>query len=361
MAAAGGTTAVIALTAAAGGVTVAAETATVQIVAPAQQVEMVVNLDTVPVRHIEARVTDTSSATASTAQVAATYATGFVTLTWLASPNPSVYCTPVIPVDTIVAAPGGLYYAIQESIMLGYQATVPIRAIFPGKKFNQGPGAIQKVLLMGYAAACNISATNSSAITGGGDAYTVPVLRQSDLDAAQAALESKITPELQAGLTAKVAGMTFVEDGSPVFTVTADHAVGEKTPAFTLTATGVLGANAFTDAEADQALRAALQRRVLPGYKLRDPIQEQFVFRARSQPGQPAVWGHGVGFAVPAVSASSIAKQLAGMPLSDAVSRLESEFPGSSIVITAGPMPTQWLPVQADRIRVAVTAGPAGP
>jgi hypothetical protein len=148
--------------------------------------------------------------------------------------------------------------------------------------------------------------------------------------------------------------MTYLLDAPPVTAFTADHAVGDETPTFTVTATAKLGARAFSNSEAQAILRHVLQPMVWSGYRLADPIHASYQIDA-TVGDSLVVKAVAVGYAAPTLSSNTERSQLRGLGVSDAFARLRHDFPGSAIDIRTQPLALPWLPLITDHIDLTMT------
>ncbi len=192
------------------------------------------------------------------------------------------------------------------------------------------------------------------------------VIRQSDYDAVRNALTVKVTNELGAALYARSQGKLYVGDSQPAITVTSDHQVGDETPSFKMTVSGMIGATAFSEQDADGIMLGALKAKVPPGQELTDdPVQ--FIFRGR-QVGPSAdvfVTGSDVlvtekadGYVIPILSPQSLRSQIRGLSPGEAASSLQRAAPGSRVEIQISPAPMPLLPVIGDHIALTVVFEP---
>lgn len=336
-----------------GSAIVLSETASVKLVVPPQRIEAAVSLNSITLQHIDAELTDTWQGTASAVNVTAAFASGPEYFRLSCS-----RCSPVtVNAGTVVRTSDGVRFATQSAVTVPPQSAlpVPIKAMVAGSAGNQAP---ETVTIIEHPPSLSLSAYNPTAIIGGADAGTSQVIQKSDMDAARAALTTKVTNELTAALAAKATGMTFIADAAPTLNFTSDHSVGDKTGTFTLSVDATLGARAFADADAEPKLKAALQHDVLPGYRLVEPIQATYSVTDGGDPNHPTVSGHAIGYAVPKSSPSQLADELKGSGVSDASSHLHRSFPGAGVRITTGPLSYGWLPLISSRISVSLEVTP---
>ncbi|HEX7262873.1 MAG TPA: baseplate J/gp47 family protein [Candidatus Dormibacteraeota bacterium] len=340
-----------------------AETAAIAIVIPPQKLEAKVVMNgggagSLVVKHIDVQVIDTAQGTATgSTPVAATVATGEVRFLLVC---PAIApCQPAtLPAGTIVATTKGFRYATTSTAAMqkGSQyATVGIRAGAAGAAGNTAAATIT-VIPNNPRPPGILNVLNLQAVSGGADAGVTPVIQQSDLDAAQTALEAKVTDELGSTMQTMAGGMTSVAEGPPGFDLAFDHAVGDQAQSFSLTVTGKLGASVFSDTDAQAVLRAALKPRLTPGYQLTaDPIKATYQFVPAADGVGVVISADAVGIAVPQTAMSALRARLTGMSAAAAERRLAHDFPGSSIQIHASPGWAPLLPLFADHITVRVS------
>ena len=344
-----------------------AETAAIKIAVTPQKLESTVALNkgglNLVIQHIDATVTETVQGTAtSTVPTAATYATGQVRFL-LVCPA-SVVAPPcqafTMPAGTVVVSVRHVRFVTTSPAVLrpppaSQTATVGIRAIASGAAGNTGPGTIMTIE---YDPRPNVAVFNPYAVDGGADAGVAPVIQQSDVDAAQAALAAKVSDELGSAILANASGMAYVVDGPPSLDFTSDHAAGDQAAGFTLTVTGKLGAEAFSNSAAQTILRTVLHPAVWPGYTLpADPIRATYRL-TQAADGSELLMADAVGYAVPKPSMAAIRARLKGLSLADARSRLRHDFPGSSIDMRTKPLAFPWLPFVQDHINLTVFIEP---
>lgn len=336
------------------------ESAQVTLVVPPQLVERTVNLNTVSIQHLDAQVTETWPGTASTVAVAASPATGSVRFNLVCSASST--CQPLtVPAGTIVKTSHNVRFATRAAVTLqppvaSQRGSAPIQAVVPGSAGNQPAGSIEYV--DNSPRPCCLTLVNTAPTTGGADAGMGPVIQQSDMDSARAALTTQVTNELNAALSAKASGLTYIPDSSPVLSYASDHSVGDKTATFSLTAAGKVSASAFSRSQADGMVRAALGRAVPAGYRLLDPIKVSYTFQTWADGSHPSVVAHAVAYAVPSASTARIAQDVRGHSTGDAANRLRSSFRGATVRIQTGPLPLPFLPLVARRIAVSVRVLP---
>lgn len=329
------------------------QTATVRITVPAQRVEAHLQFDLasttmLSVSNLVVQVTESAQGAASPVTAAPAYATGTVRLRYVCR-APLEHCSPTpVPAGTIVKTSSGVGFrtlATATFASANLQQYVPVRALNAGSAGNQAPGSIQ--VIEGQPL---VTPLNTEATTGGVDGGTVQVVQQSDLDAVRAMLVTKVTDELASAMAVKAKGMTYFAAGDPVLNVTTDHSVGDVASSFTLTMTGKLGARGFSNVDAQRVLRSAMQANLRPGYAVEGQVKPAFALA----PGTTLVSADAAADAVPRFSRSILSTDLAGLGYADALAVLQRDFPGSRTDIRTSPVPTPWLPLVGERIKVTV-------
>jgi hypothetical protein len=341
------------------------ETATVKLSVPPQRIGVSVtlsggqagaNLQTQP---IHAAVTDSQQGSASSVQIAPTYASGRVVFHC----SPACKSSPLnIPQGTLISTAKSLGYSTQAAATVTSttdSAPIAVRATAPGKAWNADAGALTTIA---NSPDGNLHVTNSAAIAGGADARTAQVIQQSDFDAVRNALTAKINDELAAALKVNAQGLSYIADALPVINITSDHHVGEETTTFTISMTGTTGAIAFSDSQAQALLRSALQARMSPHEQLTsDPIQTAYGLGPTNAAGDVIVIGKATGYVIPALSPASLRSQIRALTPAQAARSLQNTAPGSLVEIRISPSAVPWLPVVADHISVTVIVEPAAP
>jgi hypothetical protein len=320
-------------------------------------------------QRFQASVTESQQGSASTVQVGAAYASGFVRFTYNCTTNcvnPAAY----IPAGTIVTNAGSFGYATQVDATISGStgtASVAIRATGLGASWNSPPETLTTIVSSNRYGH-DLTVTNPSAISGGADGRLAQVIQQSDYDVVRNALTAKVNNELGAALFASSKGSLYAGDSQVAYTVTSDHAVGDETPSFTITVSGIVGASAFSEGQANAILMAALKAKVPPGYELtQDRVQIIFHGRQVAVPRTDVMntgtdvllTGQADGFMIPALSPQSVRSQIKGLRPADAVKSLESTAPGCRVEIQVSPASIPWLPFIADHIAVTVVVEPA--
>src|ERR1700674_1870141 len=342
---------------AAGGSILFVETATVKLSVPPHRVATQPTLwGGLPTERIHADVTDSQQGTASTVQVAPTYASGLVVF----------HCSPAcqkavsMPPGTLVTSAKSLGYATQAAVTVattGDSAPVPVRATAPGASWNAEPGTLTVVPSSQEA---NLHVTNSAAIAGGADARTAQVIQQSDFDAVRNALTVKVNDELAAALKVNALGMNYISDALPTINVTSDHNVGDEVASFSITLTGTIGAIAFSESQAQTLLRSALQAQVPTSEVLtQDPIQAVYQVGQAGASGDVVLIAKASGYVIPKLSTLSLRAQIKGLTPTQAARALQGTAPGSTVEIRISPTAVPWLPVVVDHISLTVVVQPA--
>lgn len=367
-------TAVVVLAAAGSGL-LYTETASVKLTVKPQGIEVWVALaggpggGALPTQRFQASVTESQQGSASTVQVGAAYASGFVRFTYNCTTNcvnPAAY----IPAGTIVTNAGSFGYATQGDATINGStgtASVAVRATGLGANWNSAPETLTTIASdnrYGH----DLTVTNPAEISGGADGRLAQVIQQSDYDVVRNALTAKVNNELGAALFASSQGRLYSGDSQVAYSVTSDHGVGDETPTFTIKMTGTVGASAYSESQANVILLAALDAKVPPGYELtKDRVQIIFHGRQVAVPSLDVmdtgtdvlVTGQVDAFVIPALSPESVRSQIKGLSPDSAARSLRSRAPGSRVEIRVSPAAMPWLPFIADHIAVTVVVEPA--
>jgi hypothetical protein len=363
------------LLAAAAGSLLYTETASVKLTVKPQSIEVIVTLaggqsaGALPTQRFQASVTESQQGFASTVQVGAAYASGFVRFTYNCATN-CVNANAVMPAGTVVTNPGSFGYATLGVATINASkgsAVVAVRATGLGASWNSAPETLTTIVSnnpYGH----DLMVTNPSAISGGADGRLARVIQQSDYDVVRNALTDKVNNELGAALYANSKGSLYVGDSQVAYTVTSDHAVGDETPSFTIKVFGTVGATAFSESQANAMLLAALRAKVPPGQELTND-HVQFIFQGRQVVGpnpdvlvtgtDVLVTGKADGFVIPALTPQSLRSQVKGLSPAEAMRSIERTAPGSRVEIQVSPAGMPRLPYIADHIAVTVVVEPA--
>ena len=365
----------MALLATAAGSVLYVETASVKVTVKPKSFEVIMTLAGGPsggplsTQRFQASVTESQQGVASTVQVAAAYASGFVQFTYKCTTN-CVNPEAQIPAGTLVANPGSFDYATAVDATIAAAsgtAIVPVRATGLGAGWNSAPNTLTSIVSnnpYGH----DLRVTNPSAISGGADGHLAHVIQQSDFDVVRNALTAKVNDELGKALYANSKGSLYVGDSQVAYTVTSDHIVGDETAAFTIKVAGTVGASAFSESQANAILLAELKAKLPPGQELTND-RIQYIFQGR-QVGTPnpdvmdtgtdvVVTGKADAFVIPSVTTQSLSSQIKGLTPDEATRSIERTAPGSRIEIQISPAAMPWLPLIADHIAVTVVAVPA--
>ena len=285
----------------------------------------------------------------STRQLPATFATGYVTF----------WCTPMtscpngytVPAGTLLGSVSGAKYVTDTGATFpscSPSSEIRVTALTPGAGGNAGAGALLYAAVPSY-----IHVTNHGGIAGGVNARTIPIVSQSDIDAATTQLTAKLEPELSSQLRAQAGLLSVVPTGSPTFkTVTSAHA-GDTAASVTVTVSGTLSGVAFSSAGAQTWLRGLLAQRAAAGYALTNqPLVATYAVDTNSG----VVTASATGYAAPSINSAAVAALVRGQTISAAGERLQQAVHGSSVRISTEPLTVPWLPVLADHISVVVIA-----
>jgi hypothetical protein len=367
----------VVLLAAAGSSLLYTETASVKLTVKPQGIEVFVALaggpggGALPTQRFQASATESQQGSASTVQVGAAYASGFVRFTYNCTTNcvnPAAY----IPAGTIVTNAGSFGYATQvDATINGSPGTVSVavRATGLGANWNSAPQTLTTIVSnnrYGH----DLTVTNPAAISSGADGRLAQVIQQSDYDVIRNALTAKVNNELGLALFAESKGSLYAGDSQVAYTVTSDHGVGEETPSFTLTVSGTVGASAFSESQANAILMAALKAKVPPGYELTND-RVQIIFHGRqvvvprtdvmNTGTDVLLTGQADGFVIPTLSPQSVRSQIKGLSPDSAARSLQRTAPGTRVEIRVSPSSMPWLPFITNHIAVTVVVEPARP
>lgn len=343
---------------AAGGSLLYMESASVKLSVPPQHVELLVTLSSgptggpLPTQRIQANITESQQATASTVQISPTYASGQVVFRC----SPACARAPfIIPQGTLVTTAKSLGYATQAPATItttNGSATVSVRATSPGAGWNADPDTLA---IIANNSDSGLKVTNPAAIAGGANARSAQVIQQSDYDAVRNALNVKVNDELGAALNVIAQGVLYVGDPQPVYAVTSDHSVGDETPSFTIKMSGTIGATTFSESQAKAITLAALQAKIPPGHVLTtDPVQIIYQSHQVVPNADILVTGKADGFIIPKLSSQSLSSQIRGLSPAAAATSLQRAAPGSLIEIKISPTVAPFLPLLAEHISITV-------
>ena len=300
----------------------------------------------------------TESATGTATGVtgtAATYATGYVVFN-TSSCLPSNYCPPPpakpgYEVCRVNPAGGAWCYILQSAVTCYCGERVPVRARGPGSTFN---APANSVTYLGWANPF-VTVTNPAPITGGADAWSSPVVQQSDVDAVRATVTSQLTADLQSALQQKAQNRHYISDAAPALTVSSDVSAGAHNSTFQLTISGTLGATAFADADVKAAIDNALVAGVPRGYQLKGPTQiADYQIEASDPQGDVIITGKASGYVMRSISLDSLRSRLRGLDSAAAHRLIETVLPGSAVEIRLAPASAPWLPLNADHIKIVI-------
>lgn len=353
------------------------ETASVKVTVKPRSIEVVVPLAGGPsggpltTRRFQASATETQQGFASTVQVGAAYASGFVRFTYNCTTN-CVNPEAVMPAGTVVTNSRSFGYATQAAATINSStgtALVSVRATGVGASWNSAPETVTSILSTNPYGR-DLTVTNPSAITGGDDGRLANVIQQADYDVVRDALTAKVNTELGARLYASSGGSLYVGDSKVAYSVTSDHAVGDETPSFMIKVSGTVGASAFSESQADPMLLAALKAKVPSGQELTND-RVQYIFQGR-QVVEPSpdvmdtgtdvvVTGKADGFVIAAVTPQSLRSQIKGLSPAEAAASIQRTAAGSRVEIRVSPAAMPWLPLIPEHITVQVVVEPARP
>jgi hypothetical protein len=343
--------------AAVGFAVVQSETATVTLYVPAHRAAAYATLTgsrgggDLPTRPITAQGTEKLTGNASPVTIS-TFAAGDVVFSFYSAclvPCPGVIR---IPVGFDVATAAGVHYTTQAEALFGFYSTsgpIPIKAVNAGPAGNAAAGSVTVI----GGVPTNLSVTNPQPITGGTTRNTHVVL-QKDYDAVRAQLTATASADAEASIVSRAAGFRYFANGKPTVTVTTDHAVGDETTTFTLTATVSMSANGFSDARVRQLLRTALSTQLLAGEALSPAVQTDYTVLQMTPDGHVAVIGSATGSAMPGIATEPLRHLIASSSPAEARATLESAVPGARVEIRLGPFAFSRLPANPSRITMVV-------
>ncbi len=307
-------------------------------------------------RVFDNKVVETSKVATSALPLPATPAVGQVVFTC----SPACPGGATIPSNTVVATTDGVQYKTQGLTNIpsgGQSANTTIRAVIAGIAGNADANT---VIVIVTAMPSNLHVNNPTAIAGGAEGRKAHVVEQSALDATGQALSGKALADLTAQVQSNAGALTYATVGAPALVITSDHLAGDETPEFTVTVTAAVRAVAFASSDAEALLRTALDDKVPAGFKLigNQPVRTTYAIEAVSPDGQVTITGSAVGYAVPNVSAHTLAMQLRGTSLGEARNRIQHRMPNTAVDIRITPFSLPWLPMFADHISLDVSLLP---
>lgn len=334
------------------------ETATVTIHVPVHQAAAYATLTgsrgggDLPTRSITAKGTETLTGNASPVTLS-TYATGLVIFSFYNGCTYDCRGEIQIPTGFDVATATGIHYKTQAEAwfpIMSSSRPTPIIAVNAGPSGNAAAGMATMINNPG-----DLTVTNPQPISGGTSRNTHVVL-QKDYDAVRAQLTATASADVEASIVSRAAGFRYFANGKPTVTVTSDHAVGDETPTFTLTATVSMSANGFSDARARQLLRTVLSTQLLAGEALSPAVQTDYTVLHMTPDGNVVVIGTASGSAMPAVATQPLRLLIASSSPDDARKTLLAAVPGARVDIRMGPFGMARLPADPSRIRIVVAA-----
>jgi len=301
---------------------------------------------------LEVSATNSLTVTSSTTQLPATFAGGYVSF-WC-SPMTSCPNGYTVPAGTLLGAVSGeQYYTLGSASFPSCQPSSPvaIRAAVSGATGNAAAGTVLYGALPSY-----IHVHNPGWIGGGFNARTVPVVKQSDIDAASATISAGLATDLQAKLRNEAGLLNYLPAGSPTFQTTSDAHAGDAASSVTVTVTGTLRGVAFSTASAQTLLRSLLTAKAPTGYALGpDAIAATYAWDQSTG----SLTASASGYSTPVLDSRALTLALRGESLSQATARLQQDVPGSTVDIRTAPFVMPWLPMLADHISLAVVNSPA--
>lgn len=306
-----------------------------------------------PTRHITAEVTESGAGTSS-AVTLTTYATGTVVFSFYNGCTRECAGSIRIPVGFDVATAAGVHYLTQAEALFPFLTSsrpIPVTAAYPGPAGNAAAGTVTVINKAG-----DLTVTNPQPITGG-TSRTTHLILQRDYDKAAADLETRVLTDAQYVLGTNGRDLNYEWDSPPSYIVVSDHAVGDESPTFTLTASVSLSAHGFSDTTARQLLQARLTSQLAPGESLvPGTIRTNYSVLNVSQDGEVEVIGEADGTAIPAVNAQVLRQVIASLSPAEARTFLEGAVPGSRVDIRMGLPQLSRLPANPDHINLVVVA-----
>jgi hypothetical protein len=209
-----------------------------------------------------------------------------------------------------------------------------------------------------------LTVNNPSAIAGGLDASSKPVMTESDFDAGRAQLEQELRQVLAQQLATNVqSGEKLSETliyGAPQYNT--DHAPGSNVPSFTGTMTLSAEGDFYVDADVQKAFQQYLSSRVPSDQQLltESPIQVDYRILNASKGGNLTFLGNATAFVAPLLDQKKILAQIVGRPLSAAKLYLE-KLPVRSVTIKEEPMTLPLMPLLGSRISMHYIVQPGTP
>lgn len=341
------------------------ETASVKLTVPPQKLVADATLSgsqtggDLKTQHIEAAVTETQDATATTVSVAAKYAAGEVVFSCATSECPSTF---TIPAGALLATDRSLGYLTQSDAVVTRTrpGKASVRATAAGASWNAARNTIT-LINNSSQFPTGLTVTNPAAIAGGADASSAQVIQQSDWDGVRATLAARVADALDVALKAKAIHMSYIEIGPPALTVSTNHKVGDVVGSFTMTMRGTVGATAFYDSEAISLIHAALEAKIPAGQQLTgDTVQITWHILQTTPNGDVTVSGTALAYLTPKLSTDTLRAGIRGLSPADARRSLERTVPGSSVEIRISPVAVPWLPLVAEHISITVLVRPLG-
>jgi hypothetical protein len=302
-----------------------------------------------PTRQVTVDVSERLRSAASPAE-AGTYATGQVVFSHYSGCTHECWNRYMMPAGYELLSRGGVAYRTLADVWWKdgtISAPVGIRAEVPGPAGNAGPHAIFETRLWpGW-----MVPDNPKPITGGTSRITHRVT-QRDLDDALASLYQKLQPEVQNAMRVNASVLVFTEAGTPRYTYTVDHAVGDETPFFTATMTASLSANGFSDKQARAMFASSLGSHD-------GQVWVSYAIDELAPNGDVRLRGAAAAFGIASPDPRPWQKRLASMRVDAARNELLKAFPGAEVQIQTYGVP--WLPAAPDRIKLVFEPLPSYP
>jgi hypothetical protein len=302
-----------------------------------------------PTRQVTVSVSDTVRVPTSPFE-AGTYATGSVVFSHYSGCTRECWGMYEMPAGYELLSRSGIAYRTLADVWWKegtISAPVGIRAEVPGPAGNTGPHTIfQTRLWPGW-----MVPDNPKPITGGTSRITHRVA-QADIDGVLAPLHDRLQTEVQNAMAVNASVLVYQPDGTPRYTYTTDHAVGDETPAVTVTMTASLSANGFSDRQARALIAAAMPSHI-------GPVRTSYMIWRMSPDGDVRILGFASAFTVATPDRATWQRRLASMTVAQARAALLDAFPAAEVDIKNSGAPA--LPAEPDRINLVFEPLPSYP
>ncbi len=302
-----------------------------------------------PTRQVTVSVSDTIRVPTSPFE-AGTYATGQVVFSHYSGCTHDCWGMYEMPAGYELLSRTGIAYRTLADIWWKegtISAPVGIRAEVPGPAGNAGPHMIlQTRLWPGW-----MVPDNPKPITGGTSRMTHRVA-QADIDGALATLHDSLQSDVQSAMRLNASVLVYEPDGTPRYTYTTNHAVGDEAPTVTVTMTAALSANGFSDAQARERIAEWMPSHV-------GPVRTSYVIESMSPDGDVRLLGFASAFTFTTPDRATWQRRLASMTVDQAKAALLDAFPGAEVDIKNSGAPA--LPAEPGRINLVFGPLPSYP